>query len=111
MQAGHHHISTAQWDELAAEPEFRALVRARRRFIGPATLFFVAFYLGLPISAGFAPAVMSRPAFGPLTWAYCYAFAQFAMAWGLLALFLWRSRAFDLAAARCRKHEAAEVRG
>jgi uncharacterized membrane protein (DUF485 family) len=110
MQAQHHHVTTAQWDALAAEPEFRSLVRARRWFIVPATIFFIAFYLGLPVSVGFAPAVMSRPAIGPLTWAYCYALAQFVMAWGLLAAYLRRARNFDLQAARCRKHESEEVR-
>lgn len=110
MQAQHHHITTAQWDALAAEPEFKSLVRARRGFIVPATIFFIAFYLGLPVSTGFAPDVMSRPAIGPMTWAYCYALAQFVMAWGLLAAYLWRARAFDLQAARCRKHEAEEIR-
>jgi uncharacterized membrane protein (DUF485 family) len=110
MQAEHHHVTTEQWDALAAEPEFRSLVRARRWFIVPATIFFIAFYLGLPVSAGFAPAIMSRPAIGPLTWAYCYALAQFVMAWGLLAAYLRRARNFDLQAARCRKHESEEVR-
>jgi uncharacterized membrane protein (DUF485 family) len=100
----------AQWNALAAAPEFRQLIRSRRRFVAPATIFFVLFYLGLPILAGFEPALMSRPAFGPLTWAYAYALAQFVMAWALLAIFLWRSREFDLQAARCRKHEAEEVR-
>ena len=106
----HHHVSQEQWDALAAEPEFQALVRARRRFVVPATLFFIVFYLALPISVGFAPSIMSRPAIGPLTWAYCFALSQFAMAWLLLGLYLWRARAFDLQAARCRKHEAEEIR-
>jgi uncharacterized membrane protein (DUF485 family) len=106
----HHRVSESQWDALAAEPEFRALVRARRRFVVPATLFFIAFYLALPILAGFAPAVMSRPVVGPLTLAYCFALAEFAVAWILLGLYMWRARSFDLLAARCRKHEAEEIR-
>jgi len=110
MQAQHHHVTTAQWDALSEEPEFRELVQARRRFIAPATVFFIAFYLGLPILAGFAPALMSRPVLGSLTWAYCYALAQFVMAWGLLGAYLWRARAFDIQAARCRKHETEEIR-
>jgi uncharacterized membrane protein (DUF485 family) len=106
----HHPVSASQWDELASEPEFRKLLRARRRFVAPATLFFIAFYLALPILAGFAPTVMSRPVLGPLTLAYCFALAEFAMAWILLGLYLWRARSFDLQAARCRKHEAEEIR-
>jgi uncharacterized membrane protein (DUF485 family) len=94
---------------LASEPEFRALLRARRRFVVPATLFFIAYYLALPISVGFWPKVMSRPALGPLTLAYCFALSQFAMAWILLALYLRRARHFDVAAARMRRQETHEL--
>jgi uncharacterized membrane protein (DUF485 family) len=106
----HHRVSASQWDALASDPEFRALLRARRRFVVPATLFFVAFYLALPILAGFAPRLMSRPVIGPLTLAYCFALAEFVVAWILLGLYLWRARGFDLQAARCRKHETEEIR-
>ena len=75
----------------------------------PATIFFIAYYLALPISVGFAPGLMSRPVFGPLTLAYCFALSQFAMAWILLALYLWRARSFDLQAARIRQRETHEL--
>lgn len=98
-----------RWQTLAAEPEFRALLRSRRRFVVPATIFFIAYYLALPIAAGFWPKAMSRPLIGPLTVAYCFALSQFVMAWILLALYLYRARRFDLAAARIRRREAREV--
>ena len=104
-----HHLKTSHWSGLAAEPEFRALVRARRRFVTPATFFFIAYYLALPVSVGFWPTVMSRPVWGPLTVAYAFALSQFAMAWILLALYLRRARKFDLQAARIRKHETREL--
>ena len=65
MQQQHRHITPEQWDALAAEPEFRALVSARRRFIIPATIFFVVYYFALPVSVGFAPQLMSRAVWGP----------------------------------------------
>lgn len=106
----HRHVTPAQWDALAEEPEFRTLVSKRRRFVVPATLFFVVYYLALPVSVGFAPGVMSRPLLGPLTVAYCFALSQFAMAWILLALYLMRARSFDLQAARIRHREARELK-
>lgn len=90
-----HHLTPDEWDALAADPEFQALLRARRRFIVPATIFFIVFYLALPVSVGFAPEFMSRPVFGPLTLAYVFALAQFAVAWLLLAIYMLRARRFD----------------
>ena len=104
-----HHIKPARWGALAAEPQFRSLVRSRRRFVIPATIFFVAYYLALPISVGVAPQFMGRPLIGPLTLAYCFALSQFAMAWILLALYLQRSRGFDVAAAKIRRQETREI--
>ena len=98
-----------RWQSLAAEPEFRALLRSRRRFVVPATVFFIAYYLALPIAAGFWPKAISRPVLGPLTIAYCFALSQFVMAWVLLALYLYRARRFDLEAARIRRRETREV--
>ena len=105
----HHHITPAEWDALAEKPEFKGLVHARRRFVVPATIFFIAYYLALPISIGLWPAAMSRPVWGPLTLAYVFALSQFAVAWLLLAAYMWRARAFDLEAARIRHHERHEL--
>ncbi len=105
-----HHVRAGRWAALATEPEFKALVRARRRFVTPATIFFIVFYLALPFSVGFFPGVMGRAAFGGLTLAYWFALSQFAMAWILLAIYLRRARQFDLQAARIRKNETRELR-
>jgi uncharacterized membrane protein (DUF485 family) len=104
-----HRSKPTPWDELAAEPEFRALLRSRRRFIIPATLFFIAYYLALPVSVGFFPSVMSRPVWGPVSIACCFGLSQFAMAWLLLALYLIRARQFDLRAAQIRRRETHEL--
>lgn len=97
-----------RWEALASEPEFRDLLRARRRFVIPATIFFIAYYLALPISTGFFPKAMSVPVLGPLTVAYVFALSQFVMAWILLALYLRIARSFDLRAARLRRRETHE---
>lgn len=62
----------------------------------PATIFFLAFYLALPIAVGFVPELMSRPIAGALTYAYAFAVAQFVMAWALLAVYMRRARKFDV---------------
>jgi uncharacterized membrane protein (DUF485 family) len=99
----------SRWEALATEPEFRDLLRARRRFVIPATVFCIAYYLALPISAGFFPNAMSRAIFGPLTVAYVFALSQFAMAWILLAIYLRIARSFDVRAAKLRRRETHEL--
>lgn len=102
------HARHTRWEALASEPEFRDLLRARRRFVIPATIFFIAYYLALPVSTGFFPNVMSRPVLGPLTLAYVFALSEFAMAWILLALYLRIARSFDIRAAKLRRRETHE---
>lgn len=102
-----HHVTAREWDDLAADSEFRALLRARRRFTIPATCFAFAFFLALPLSIAYAPHYMSQPIYGPLTRSFAFALLQFAMAWVLLAIYMREARKFDEAAAAiaARAHE------
>ena len=98
-----HHLTAREWDELAADSEFKALLRARRRFTIPATFFAFAFFLALPLSIAFAPSYMSEPIYGPLTRAFAFALLQFVMAWVLLAIYMREARRFDQSAAEIAK--------
>jgi uncharacterized membrane protein (DUF485 family) len=91
----HHHLTPSDWDVVAKDPQFRHLIASKRRFVIPATTFFILYYLALPVLIALRPALMSRPVYGPLTLAFVLALSQFAMAWILLAVYLWRSRSFD----------------
>ena len=106
----HHPVEPQMWEKLADEPEFRALTAARRRFVIPATIFFVLYYLTLPVSIAVAPQFMSRQA-GPLSIACWFALSQFAMTWLLMAAYVLRARGFDLQAAKIRHREMHEVKG
>jgi uncharacterized membrane protein (DUF485 family) len=95
------------WRAVEADPEFRALVAAKRRFIVPATLFFIAYYFALPVLVGYWPGLMDRDVVGNVNVAYLFALSQFFMAWILMALYVRRARGFDAMAAAI----AARVRG
>lgn len=99
-----HHLTAREWDELAADAQFQALLSARRRFTIPATIFAFAFFLALPLSIGFAPGYMSQPVFGVLTRAFAFGLLQFVMAWVLLAVYMREARKFDEAAASIAAH-------
>lgn len=100
--APRRHFSEEEWRSIEQDPEFVALVAAKRRFIVPATVFFIVYYFALPISVGFAPDLMSRNVIGRMNLAYLFALSQFLVAWGIAFLYLRRAGRFDEMAERIR---------
>lgn len=86
---------TPDWAAIERTAEFRALVRAKRAFIIPATLFFVAYYFALPALVGYWPDLMSTLVAGRINIAYLFALSQFVMAWALMAAYVRRARRYD----------------
>jgi uncharacterized membrane protein (DUF485 family) len=77
------------WERAERSPEFRDLVAAKRRFVIPATTFFMAWYLGFILLAGYAPDFMGESVYEGLTVGYCLALSQFLM---VLVLGIWYLR-------------------
>ena len=87
--------STPDWAAIERTAEFQSLVRAKRAFIIPATVFFIAYYFALPALVGYWPDLMTTRVAGRINVAYLFALSQFAMAWTLMALYVRRARHFD----------------
>jgi uncharacterized membrane protein (DUF485 family) len=83
------------WQRLAATAEFKALLKAKARFIVPATIFFVVYYFSLPLLVGYAPQLMARKVLGVINVAYLFALSQFLMAWILAWLYVRAAARFD----------------
>jgi uncharacterized membrane protein (DUF485 family) len=83
------------WSRIASDPDFHALQRAKRRFIVPATIFFLVYYMALPILVGYWPEAMKTPVWGKMNWAYLFAFSQFFMTWIVCALYVRAARKWD----------------
>ena len=102
------------WSAAARTPEFRELVRRRRRFVVPATIFFLCWYFGFIVLAGYAPDFMGREFLTDgLTVGYALALSQFVMTWGLAWLYLRKARrVFDPLAERAARRavETTEAR-
>ena len=92
------------WDRVAANSEFRDLMVAKARFIVPASLFFVVYYFALPVLVGYAPALMSKPVWGPVNLAYLFALSQFVMAWIVAWLYMRAADRFDRMAKSVLEH-------
>jgi uncharacterized membrane protein (DUF485 family) len=84
------------WQAVVRSPSFQELVRRRRRFVLPATVFFLGWYLGFIILAGYAEDFMGRSIYQGFTVGYALALTQFLMVWGLTWLYLRKAdREFD----------------
>jgi uncharacterized membrane protein (DUF485 family) len=91
------HHPEIDWVAAERSPEFRELVRKRRAFVVPATIFFLVWYFGFVILAGYAEDFMGREFLTDgLTVGYALALSQFVMVWVLGAMYLRRAdRDFD----------------
>jgi uncharacterized membrane protein (DUF485 family) len=92
------------WQALERSPEFHELVRRKRRFVVPATIGFLAWYVTFVLLAGYAEDFMGRELlFDGITVGYGLALSQFLMVWGLTWLYLRKAeREFDPLEARVR---------
>ncbi|AHY47865.1 putative membrane protein [Rubrobacter radiotolerans] len=97
-----------EWVRVERTSAFKELISSKKAFIIPATIFFMAFYFGLPVLTGFTT-LLNGEAIGAITWAYVYAFAQFIMTWTLLHLYVSRANRWDELVERARE-QAAEGR-
>jgi uncharacterized membrane protein (DUF485 family) len=88
-------VDVADWDRLAALADFRALLKAKRRFIVPATVVFIVYYFALPVLVGYAPRLMAVKVFGVVNVAYLFALSQFFMAWIVAVLYVRAASRFD----------------
>jgi uncharacterized membrane protein (DUF485 family) len=84
--------STVDWEAIERSPEFQELVRRRRSFVVPCTIFFLAWYFGFILLTAYASDFMSERVYEGLTVGYCLALTQFVM---VVVLGLWYLRKAD----------------
>ena len=96
--------AVVHWEGLEETDEFRQLVRARWRFVAPATVFFLVYYFALPLSNGLFPNLMRTELIGHINLAYVFALSQFVMAWVLAYFYIRQAgRVFDPLAEKVRQ--------
>ena len=88
-------IDVADWDRVAALADFQALLAAKRRFIIPATVFFIVYYFALPVLVGYVPRLMAAKVFGVVNVAYLFALSQFFVALLVAVLYVRAASRFD----------------
>jgi len=97
------------WSAIEQEREFRELVRARRSFVIPGTIFFLSWYMGFIILTALAPDFMGERVYQGLTVGYCLALTQFLMVLVLGIMYLRKSaNTFDPLAEKAIERYAEE---
>jgi uncharacterized membrane protein (DUF485 family) len=90
-----HQMTSPEWQAIERDPDFQELVREKRNFIIPATIFFIVYYFALPILVGYFPDMMDTKVIGNINIAYLFALSQFVMAWIIMWLYVRRAGVFD----------------
>ena len=67
------------WQAIEESPEFQELVRRRKAFVLPGTVFYLAWYMGFILLTAYAEDFMARSVYQGLTVGYCLALTQFVM--------------------------------
>ena len=96
VAAGPDHHPEIDWIAAERSPEFQELIRKKRSFVLPATIFFLAWYFGFILLAGYAEDFMGESIYEGFTVGYLLALSQFIMVWTLSWLYVRKAdRDFD----------------
>ena len=97
-----------EWRRVSRTFAFGELMRSKKAFILPAVIFFLVFYMAMPVLAEFTT-VLDGQVVGALNWAYVYGFAQFLMTWILMHMYVRPAKKWDKLVEEARE-EASEER-
>lgn len=89
-------MNQQDYNKIAKSKEFNDLVKARKKFIFPITLFFIFATLLFPILTGYTT-ILNNIAFWNISWAWIYAFLLFVMVWTLVTMYMSKAKQFDIA--------------
>jgi uncharacterized membrane protein (DUF485 family) len=83
-------------EAVGKDPEMVELENRHRRFVWPATVFFLIYYLALNVLAGTSPDLMGTKLVGEFTFGYLFALSQFLMAFVVAWVYSrWAARRID----------------
>lgn len=94
---------TGTFEEVQASAEFQQLRRALRRFVFPATVIFLAWYLLYVLMSAYARGFMSTELFGVINVAYVFGLLQFVSTFVIAFIYSrYAEKHFDPTADRIR---------
>ncbi len=99
---------SSPWNRIAQLPQYKALLRSKKAFIVPASIFFIIYYFALPILVGWWPELMKKPILGPVNAAYLFALSEFFMAWTIAYIYVQKAAQWDEQAHQILNDDAAK---
>jgi len=82
------------YDAIANQESFKALVRKKNSFLWLMTAIFLAAYMLLPILTSYTK-ILHQKAFGEITFVWVYSAGLFIMTWALCHLYVAKANSFD----------------
>lgn len=82
------------YDAIANQESFKALVRRKNSFLWLMTAIFLAAYMLLPVLTSYTK-ILHQKAFGEITWVWVYSAGLFIMTWSLCHLYVAKANSFD----------------
>lgn len=95
-------ISAIDYTKVVQSQKFKELLKKKRAFTVPISIFFLIFYFTLPITTSYST-VLNKESFLHMNWAWLFAFAQFIMVWTLCTLYTKKAKSFDAIAEEIKK--------
>ncbi|MEX2460046.1 MAG: DUF485 domain-containing protein [Paenibacillaceae bacterium] len=95
------------YSDVVQSDKFKALMASKKRFLRPWIVFFLVFYFSLPVLTSYST-VLNHNAFGFISWAWIFAFAQFIMTWALSMIYSRQSVKFDRMIEEIKKERKGE---
>lgn len=80
----------------------QVLLKRKKRFIIPASVFFLSFYFILPVMTSYYPDFVNVIIWRGISLAWILAFAQFVMTGLIVVLYLWKARHYDILVEKIR---------
>ena len=86
--------TSIDFEKIASSNKFQQLMTSKKKFIVPLTIFFLVFYFTLPFLTSYSN-ILNKIAFGDISCAWVFAFAQFIMTWVLCIVYVKKASYFD----------------
>nr|WP_218628023.1 DUF485 domain-containing protein [Sporosarcina sp. E16_8] len=83
------------YEKIINTPEFKELVKRKRKFSTPYMIFFFVALFTLPILTGYTT-ILEKSAIGSMTWTWVYSLSMFVMVWVFTSIYMNKAKSFDL---------------